>query len=176
MLPSIIFSVSTNEPVYAQWEANNTIDAGGGRTARLVQNLMLQSEVDAMIEVISTAATDLEKLDSTDGLPAFETYVLNDGKPLHPVVTSQLQPLVERVTEHTRSDTSYGCPECHLCSLLLRRYRQSERVRVHSHFDRNAIVTAVASLNGMSPRDSNPRASTLPTLKDDGESHVRTLS
>lgn len=127
------------------------IEAGNGRVARIAPNILREHELETLVHIISSMEADLTKLDSTDRLPAFETYVRNDGKDKHPDVAS-LTPLWERLTQFARDKYAASCPECFLCSVLLRRYKQEERTRVHSHFDRNALVTAVASLNaGNSP-------------------------
>ena len=131
--------------VYANWTAEGVVDGGSGRVARIATDIIRDHEADALVDVISHLTPDLKKLDSTDGLPAYETYVRNMGADLHPVA-SQLHPLMQRMTAFARD--SHACPTCFLCTLLLRRYTRAERVRVHSHFDRNAIVTAAASLNG----------------------------
>ena len=132
---------------YVQWAANGTADAGGGRVAYLATDIIRTSEADALIDVVSTMVADTASLDSIDGMPAYEIYVLDDGVDKHPVAT-EFAPLFARLTAFARTSYPDSCPMCHLCSVLLRRYKQDERVRVHSHFDRNAIVTAVASLNG----------------------------
>ena len=44
-------------------------------------------------------------------------------------------------------EATYNCSECCNCTVLLRRYRLSERMAVPSHYDRIAYLTAVASLN-----------------------------
>lgn len=132
-----------------QWSEDSVADGGGGRIARLAGNIIRESEANLLMDVIASLKADAKHLDSTDGLPAFETYVLNHGKGTHPLTVgsnAQLAPMLERMTAFARRN--YECPACHLCSVLLRRYMTSERVRVHSHFDRNAIVTAVISLNG----------------------------
>ncbi len=134
---------------YTQWSSNGTVDAGDGRIARLAADLIDVDEAAALVEVISTMEADLTALDSTDRLPAYETYVRDHGVDKHPI-GSTLSPLWQKLTEYAREH--YDCPECHLCSVLLRRYRPDERRRVHSHYDRNAIVTAVVSLNaGLQP-------------------------
>ena len=92
-------------------------------------------------------AADMSKLDSTDRLPAYEMYVRNHGEDLHPV-TMDLGLLMLRMTAYVRRAYKDSCPACHLCTILLRRYRATERMHVHSHFDRNAVVSAVVSLNG----------------------------
>eukprot|EP00322_Chrysochromulina_rotalis_P023674 CAMPEP_0115829304 /NCGR_PEP_ID=MMETSP0287-20121206/1029_1 /TAXON_ID=412157 /ORGANISM="Chrysochromulina rotalis, Strain UIO044" /LENGTH=352 /DNA_ID=CAMNT_0003282565 /DNA_START=27 /DNA_END=1084 /DNA_ORIENTATION=- len=92
-------------------------------------------------------AADVKSLDSVDGMPAYEIYIRDNGLNQHPI-TSTLVPLFARLTSFARTSYSQVCATCHLCSVLLRRYKQDERVRVQSHFDRNSIVTAVASLNG----------------------------
>lgn len=132
---------------YVDWPADGVADAGGGRTARLVRDAVRADEAAALMGVIVDLVPSLTKLDSTDRLPAYETYVRNHGVDLDPVAT-KLAPLISRMTAQARSLYKEHCPECHLCTVLLRRYQRSERMRVPSHFDRNALITAVVSLNG----------------------------
>ena len=139
--------MSVVTPRFVQWTENGIADAGGGRIALLASDIIQPIEGDAMMKVISAMAADEASLDSVDGMPAYELYVRDDGIDKHPVA-SDLVPLVSRMTGFARASYPDTCGSCHLCSILLRRYRQDERVRVHSHFDRNAVVTAVASLNG----------------------------
>ena len=145
MLALIIGHVAT--PRYVQWASNGTADAGGGRVAYLARDVIRVSEADALIGVVSAIAADASSLDSVDGLPAYEIYVRDDGIDKHPVA-SQLAPLFDRLTGFARASYPNSCTRCHLCSVLLRRYKQDERVRVPSHYDRNSVVTAVVSLNG----------------------------
>ena len=132
---------------YVEWLPNATVDAGSGRVARLASNIIRESEAIALANVVGDHVADLKKLDSTDRLPAYEMYVINHGQEVHPVA-SELAPLWDRMTGYAREHYAEACAECHLCTVLLRRYQPSERTHVHSHFDRNAVVTAVASLNG----------------------------
>ena len=132
---------------YMQWPANGTADAGGGRVAHLARNIIRASEADALIEVVSAMAPNVASLDSIDGMPAYEIYLRDDGLDKH-AVTAKLGPLYARLTDFARTTYPESCATCHLCSVLLRRYKQGERVHVQSHFDRNSIVTAVTSLNG----------------------------
>ena len=123
------------------------IEAGNGRVARRAPNLLHEHEVDALKQIVSDMEADETKLDSTDRLPAYETYARNMGEDKYPEVRLGMKSLWERMTTYAK-DTYESCPDCFLCDVLLRRYRQDERTRVHSHFDRNALVTAVVNLNG----------------------------
>lgn len=123
------------------------IDAGEGNILRRAANIIREHEADALVDIISSMVPDLKKLDSTDGLPAYETYARNMGSDLHPSA-STLAPLWERMTTYVQGEYAAMCPTCYLCTVLLRRYKHAERVHVHTHFDRNAVVTAVAALNG----------------------------
>ena len=138
---------ATSYPSYLQWNDDGTTDAGSGRVARLARNIIQDSEGQALMDTVATMHANMDGLDSTDGLPAYETYVRDDGVDKHPIA-SELAPLMARMTKFAREAYSDTCSECHLCSVLLRRYMSHERMRVPSHFDRNSIVTAVASLNG----------------------------
>ena len=141
-----LFSLVHGSVKLVQW-ANGTADAGGGRVAHLASDIIRTYEAEAMLGVISAMVADAAHLDSVDGLPAYEMYVRDDGVDKHPVA-SDMAPLIARLTDFARASYPDACESCHLCSILLRRYKQDERVQVHSHFDRNAVVTAVASLNG----------------------------
>lgn len=130
---------------YVEFDAAGVTDAGSGRIARLARGILLPSEVRALAEVVLGFTPDPRHLDSTDGLPAYETYIRHKGVDTHPAAASMLPQIEARfgvfLAEH------YGCVSCHLCSVLLRRYQATERVQVKTHFDRMAFVTAVASLN-----------------------------
>ena len=104
----------------------------------------MPEESDAFAGAVRGFAANLTKLDSTDGLPAYEIYIRHQGVDTHPAAAS-LPALESRMAAFMRE--TYECERCHVCSVLLRRYQSSERVRVPSHFDRMAYVTAVASLN-----------------------------
>ena len=127
--------------------ASETIEAGNGRVARRAANLLHEHEIETLKQIVSDMEADETKLDSTDRLPAYETYARNMGEDKYPEVRLGMRSLWDRMTTYAK-DNYETCPECFLCSVLLRRYRQDERTRVHSHFDRNALVTAVVNLNG----------------------------
>ena len=101
--------------------------------------------MSTLAEAVLSFKPDPRHLDSTDGLPAYEMYIRHKGVDMHAAAASTLPAIEARfgafLGEH------YGCLDCHLCSVLLRRYQAAERVQVKTHFDRMAFVTAVASLN-----------------------------
>jgi hypothetical protein len=108
--------------------------------------MLKDPEADAMISALQSMKANTSKLDSTDGLPAYEMYIRHEGKDTHPAAAAALgDGLEQRIADFTAE--TYGCSECFVCSVLLRRYKASERMKVHSHFDRLAYITAVASLN-----------------------------
>ena len=129
---------------YVAFDAAGTADAGGGKKAHIARGMLSRDEASAFASAVRGFAANVTKLDSTDGLPAFELYIRHQGEDTHPAADS-LPALEARMAIFMLE--RYGCERCHVCSVLLRRYQSSERVRVPSHFDRMAYVTAVASLN-----------------------------
>ena len=77
----------------------------------------------------------------------YELYLRQQGEWKHAAAAALVPPIAARIEAVARY--RYACPECHVCSVLLRRYfaNGDERRGVPSHFDRMAYVTAVASLN-----------------------------
>ncbi len=125
-------------------QSNGTADAGGGRRAHLGRDLLHAEEREAFIRVLTELQPNMTKLDSTDGLPAYEMYLRSNGVDAHPAA-AHVATLEARIAPYLAS--TYGCNDCRVCTVLLRRYQASERLTVPSHFDRMAYVTAVASLN-----------------------------
>lgn len=129
---------------YVNWSDSGVADGGSGRKIHLARGLLNTEEADAFIQAIRHIVPDKRRLDSIDGLPAYEQYVRNLGVDTHPVAR-HLHALEARMTPFL--EATYNCSECYVCTVLLRRYRSSERMAVPSHYDRNAYLTAVASLN-----------------------------
>ena len=121
-------------------------DDGSGRVAHLARDLLSEEEVDAVKAELQGMNPDPATLDSTDGLPAYEMYIRHGGQDLSQYPSAAHLP---RITERVRAFAAdkYGCVDCFVCTVLLRRYQAAERMIVHSHFDRHAYVTAVVSLN-----------------------------
>lgn len=140
-------AASHDEPIkLVEFSADNSYDAGSGRTVHAARGLLKSGEAEAMKSAIESMAANVSKLDSTDGLPAYEMYIRHEGKDTHSSAEAALHMgLEQRIADFTRE--TYGCSECFICSVLLRRYRGAERMKVLSHFDRLAYITAVASLN-----------------------------
>lgn len=89
--------------------------------------------------------------DSVDGQPTDERPLLNLRVPA-PLskaegrVLRRAQALWVRTTPHVRD--AFGCPECVVCSSLLRRYRADGlRSTLKPHVDETAFATAVVSLS-----------------------------
>ena len=129
---------------YVAFGDDDTADAGHGRVARLGRNMLTLDEISTLAAAVAGFEANTKHLDSTDGLPAYEMYVRHKGKDSH--ASAAVLPAIEaRIGAFVGE--AYGCSDCYLCSLLLRRYRADERQQVKTHFDRMAYVTAVASLN-----------------------------
>lgn len=129
---------------YVTFDEAGVADAGGGRAAHVARAMLDAAEADAFARAVRGFEANASKLDSTDGLPAYELYIRHQGVDTHPAAAS-LPALEARMGAFMAE--RYGCARCHVCSVLLRRYLATERVKVPSHFDRMAYVTAVASLN-----------------------------
>ena len=130
---------------YVEFGEDGTADAGKGRVARLARNILELEEVATLAAAVEGFEADEKHLDSTDGLPAYEMYVRHKGKDSHAAAAAVLPAIEARIGAFVGD--KYGCRECYVCSVLLRRYRADERQQVKPHFDRMAYVTAVASLN-----------------------------
>ena len=129
---------------YVEFGDDGTADAGKGRVARIAHNILELDEVATLASAVENFEASEKHLDSTDGLPAYEMYVRHKGKDTH--TAAAVLPAIEARIGAFVGD-KYGCSECYVCSLLLRRYKADERQQVKTHFDRMAYVTAVASLN-----------------------------
>ena len=149
VLLAVTAHANSSDVVTVEW-ADGIADAGDGRKARLAENIVRESEADTLMNIIETSedAADQKRLDSTDRLPAYETYVRDLQNNIEHPAAPLLNRLYERMTAYASAEYSECAANCHLCSVLLRRYKPKERRRVQSHFDRNAIVTAVVTLNG----------------------------
>jgi hypothetical protein len=88
--------------------------------------------------------------DSVDLLPSFEHYLYHHKEiavPSHPsawlmkmstgIIDSRLLPYVRE---------RYNCPNCRVCTSLIRRYVAGERLRHPPHYDTQAFITVVVSL------------------------------
>ena len=148
-LTSILVALPEPRPNlnYVEWDEHGIADAGFGRQARLYQDLLTPEENDAFTRAVSGFKADTKKLDSIDAMPAYEIYLRERGKDNNdlPTAAAMLRALEERMRPILRG--AYNCASCSMCGVLLRRYRASERLKVPNHFDRMAVVTAVASLN-----------------------------
>lgn len=86
--------------------------------------------------------------DTVDLMPSFEYYVEVKGGG-NPPVPAQLREIYKRVTEERLLPyirVRYGCPQCRVCTSLVRRYRSGERTQHPPHYDSHAFITVVVSL------------------------------
>jgi len=130
---------------YVRWSDEDRADAGSSRVAHVARGIMEEADVRSFVTALQEFRPDPKKLDSTDGLPAYEFYIRHEAKDLHSAAEVLRLGLEQRVAAFTAE--RYNCTTCYLCNVLLRRYRASERMAVPSHYDRLAYITAVASLN-----------------------------
>lgn len=84
--------------------------------------------------------------DSVDRTPTFEYYPFQNGQWVDQVMKPLLEDAIEtKVLPYIRE--RYGCPDCAIADILVRRYLPGER-RTHAvHFDGHAFVTAVLGLS-----------------------------
>jgi hypothetical protein len=85
--------------------------------------------------------------DSVDALPTYEWPVESayDGRE-DSVLKALTQPIIsERILPYVAS--TYNCSNCGLCTSMIRRYLPTERRKHPKHFDTQAFVTVVVSLN-----------------------------
>eukprot|EP00927_Polykrikos_kofoidii_P030181 TRINITY_DN26011_c0_g1_i1.p1 TRINITY_DN26011_c0_g1~~TRINITY_DN26011_c0_g1_i1.p1 ORF type:complete len:808 (-),score=153.06 TRINITY_DN26011_c0_g1_i1:273-2696(-) len=103
-------------------------------------------EVAAILHIAQTSLDFDRTLDSVDGRPSFERYVIELGQYVHDGLEPLLRPIVEeRLLPYVRC--RYGAPNAVVCSALMRRYLPQER-RIHpTHLDGHAFCTAVLCLN-----------------------------
>jgi len=95
---------------FVQWSANGTADAGGGRVARLVSDILRPSEADAMLGVIAAMVADKSHLDSVDALPGESALPLRvERGPRTPPSLRSASPTVPR---------SFGGRACSLDHVL----------------------------------------------------------
>jgi len=130
---------------YVRWSDEDRADAGSSRVAHVARGIMEEADVRSFVTALQEFRPDPKKLDSTDGLPAYEFYIRHEAKDLHSAAEVLRLGLEQRVAAFTAE--RYNCTTCYLCNVLLRRYQASERMAVPSHYDRLAYITAVASLN-----------------------------
>jgi len=137
---------------------------------KVLSGLLSPAECHTVIDKLSTYAFDNDE-DSVDGARTFEFYLEKNGstgdalrypgKPddnpyifearrpvrdeiasiLRPVVVEWLEPFVNEYFKHDCNG------ECRACYSLIRRYREWERRDHKAHFDIQALVTVVVSLN-----------------------------
>merc|ERR1712224_791308 len=100
----------------------------------------------AAVLAASVASGSSRWYDSVDALPTFEYHFMVHGTYRHRSAERILKPLVERrILPFVR--LQFNCPEAVVCTALFRRYLPGER-RIHpAHFDREAFITVVLSLN-----------------------------
>jgi hypothetical protein len=123
----------------------------------LLPGLFRPEETTAVVHAASALRYDTGP-DSTDAAPTFELPLFLRGAPvqhagaaaiwstlLRARVEQCILPLVRR---------QLRCPECVLCSAILRRYKPGERLHVPPHRDTNARVTCVVELGNTSPQRS----------------------
>eukprot|EP00931_Biecheleriopsis_adriatica_P118353 TRINITY_DN93788_c0_g1_i1.p1 TRINITY_DN93788_c0_g1~~TRINITY_DN93788_c0_g1_i1.p1 ORF type:complete len:436 (-),score=97.33 TRINITY_DN93788_c0_g1_i1:7-1254(-) len=83
--------------------------------------------------------------DTVDGFPTFEHYPFKGGVWQDERMKALLGSIVdERLLPYLRE--RYSCPECALDTILVRRYVPGERQTHGTHFDTQAMVTAVLGL------------------------------
>jgi len=104
---------------------------------------------DAVARVLDHCARSeayVTEPDSVDRTPTFEFYPFQNGKWIDKELQAMLEEAIEtRVLPYIGQ--RYGCPDCALADILVRRYVPGER-RTHAvHFDGHAFVTAVLGLS-----------------------------
>jgi len=137
---------------------------------KVLSGLLSPAECRTVIDKLSTWAFDSDE-DSVDGARTFEFYLEKNGstgdalrypgkpdddpsilearRPVRDEIASILRPVVLEwlepfINEHFKHDCN---GKCRACYSLIRRYREWERRDHKAHFDIQALVTVVVSLN-----------------------------
>jgi len=118
----------------------------GVRNFYMLESLASKEEVR---EILACAVESLDYNiipDSVDRMPSFEYYPFRQGRWIDDRMRSALEGLMEeRVLPYVRE--RFGCPDCAIADVLVRRYLPGERRTHQTHFDGHAMVTAVLGLS-----------------------------
>lgn len=105
---------------------------------------LLKDVVKPLLEEAERASMDTT-LDSVDKKPEFQKYIIEGMNPKGPMGKIVLPVIKQRIEPYVRKQ--YNCPDCIVCSSLVRRYLPGERRKHPRHFDAEAFVSAIMPLN-----------------------------
>jgi len=92
-----------------------------------------------------------KEADSVDLEPSYEYYLqhINGSSSASVPLVQFTQRIIEkRVLPYVHH--RYGCKSCHVCTSLIRRYKDRERLRHPPHYDHQAFISVVVSLTSHS--------------------------